>query len=633
MPLVTIHSLFDPLLELPALPEVSWFPGEILAFQPPPRLTVSEWAEERRILQAGISRRPGPWKNSVTPYLRAPMDAYNDPDIRHVVLCFGTQLGKTEALFNMLGYIIDLEPYSTLLVYPTEANAKQVSRTRIKPTIDACPSLRAKKPAEADLLATLEMHFTGMPLYIVGSNSAADLAQKPCRNVLRDEIDKYPPYLGADADPLSLSEERAKSFWDIRKIVDVSSPTLQETGIWRQLNACEAVYHYHVPCPGCGAMQRFVMPQLHWNTDGTGPARYLRVRESAFYECASCGMHITSQHKPGMVARGSWVLQAECNHPPASAAFHLSSFYSPWLTFGDMAEAFVRANDKRKEEGTLFPLQNFINGWLAEPWIQKAQQRLEEAILEKRWDGRDGRPMLPPATVPRECVALTAGIDMQKFGFWYTVYAWTHDMRSWLIDSGFLPEWEDVDRLCFGNQYPVQGEGYTMEIWRAALDTGGGEGSEAWTRTEEAYRWLRKYGGGRIFGIRGDPHEKLGGQRIRATVLDKLGKKPIRGGLTIYILSTNELKDAFFENLDNDRIFLHAEASPEFVRHILAEEKQLDRSGKWTWQPVRKANHLLDASIYAHACADPQWSGGVQVFRPYQQEARRNAPARREARW
>jgi hypothetical protein len=35
MPLVTIHSLFDPLLELPALPEVSWFPGEILAFQPP----------------------------------------------------------------------------------------------------------------------------------------------------------------------------------------------------------------------------------------------------------------------------------------------------------------------------------------------------------------------------------------------------------------------------------------------------------------------------------------------------------------------------------------------------------------------------------------------------------------------
>jgi phage terminase large subunit GpA-like protein len=48
-------------------------------FRPPPRMTVSEWADRFRYLSAEASSNPGKYSSSMTPYAVEWMDSVNDP--------------------------------------------------------------------------------------------------------------------------------------------------------------------------------------------------------------------------------------------------------------------------------------------------------------------------------------------------------------------------------------------------------------------------------------------------------------------------------------------------------------------------------------------------------------------------
>jgi len=594
--------------------KAEWTGNERMAFRPPPDIGVSTWADERRILQPGTSRQPGPWSTGLTPYLEEPMNAYRDPNIRHIVLCFGTQLGKTECLYNILGYIIDLEPYSTMVVYPREDDAKTISRTRVRPMFEASEFLKEKIPDKRELYQLLEMHFPGMDLYLVGANSAAALAQKPCRNVLRDEIDKYPLRVGKDADPLNLSEERTKSFWDIRKIVDVSSPTLEEIGIWKELNSCDEIRRFYVPCPHCEWMQTLVFEQIKFDLEGEGHERINVAKNTARYECIECGRPIGDHHKSQMGEHGEYIADKKFKYQTEKIGFHVSSLYSPWLRWGDVAEKFLRAKYKLREEGVITDLQNFTNGWLAKPWKDLAEKPMFDE-LENRKNN------MPAGIVPKDAIALTCGVDVQKYGFYFTVWAFSETFESWLIDYGWLTTWDEVFALIFSREFEIQDNPeYTMSIWRAAVDTGGGPGEEGeHPKTEEIYQWLRNNGMNTAWGIKGMTN-RTGGQRVRHTIIDKMPgtKARITGGLVLWFLDTHAFKDVFFwrvSNKDSDPqpLHFHRETDDVFFNQLLAEEKKRNKNLEWEWVKIRKDNHYLDCSIYAHACADPQWSGGLKL--------------------
>ena len=48
--------------------------GYRAGIRPDPILTVSEWADEHRVLPPQASAEPGPWRTARTPYLREIMD-------------------------------------------------------------------------------------------------------------------------------------------------------------------------------------------------------------------------------------------------------------------------------------------------------------------------------------------------------------------------------------------------------------------------------------------------------------------------------------------------------------------------------------------------------------------------------
>ena len=110
---------------------------------PPENITVSEWAENYRVLDSKTSALPGPWRNDKTPYLKEIMDELINYDTERIIFVKPTQVGGTEALQNMLGYVIQQDPSPTMIVYPTDILAKSISENRLEPMIMATRTLKS----------------------------------------------------------------------------------------------------------------------------------------------------------------------------------------------------------------------------------------------------------------------------------------------------------------------------------------------------------------------------------------------------------------------------------------------------------------------------------------------------------
>ena len=216
--------------------------------KPPEDLSVSECAEKYRILTSNTSAMPGPWRNSKTPYLNEIMDELLNYETEEITLCKCAQLGGSEALLNMLLYIILQDPSPAMIVYPTDKLAESISENRIRPMLKSAPTVR-KKYREYQS-QKLELQFDGMYLTLAGSNSPSSLASKAIKYLFLDEVDKYPNSTAKEADPISLAKERTKTFSN-HKVYMTSTPTIRTGQIWKALENSDVEKHYFVPCPHC----------------------------------------------------------------------------------------------------------------------------------------------------------------------------------------------------------------------------------------------------------------------------------------------------------------------------------------------------------------------------------------------
>ena len=170
---------------------------------PPEDITVSEWAEKSRMLDSTTSAIPGLWSNKTTPYLIGIMDEFNNYLTEEIIFCKPTQVGGTEAMLNMIGYIVEQNPSPTMIVYPTDKIAQWTSRNRVQKMVKLAPELDKKYDDNSELL---ELQFDGMFISLVGSNSPSGLASKPIKYLFLDEVDKYPGASKKEADPIKLSQ-------------------------------------------------------------------------------------------------------------------------------------------------------------------------------------------------------------------------------------------------------------------------------------------------------------------------------------------------------------------------------------------------------------------------------------------
>jgi len=427
-----------------------------------------------------------------------------------------------------------------------------------------------------------------------------------------DEVDKFPEFTGKEADPLSLAEIRTNAYPFTKKLLLLSTPTIEGNYITKAMEAdADEVRDYHARCPICAAYQVMAFDSISWGKS-RDPREIFRKKLARYY-CIQCGMSWDDYLRDKAVKAGKWVARAPVERPDA-IGFHLPSWYSPFISLSAVVAAFLRGQDDPKK------LMVFVTQHKAEAWKETVIPKKESGVLEHKTD-------IPAGIVPSWAVALTAGIDVQKNGFWFVVRAWSVDLKdpakdlwSHLVQYGYMTTFADVESLIFSTRYPVQDSEDTMGIWRAGIDTGGGEtDSGEWTRTEEIYQWVRSQPPGRVFGTKGATHQQL--KRIRPTRIDQLPRsnKPIPGGLELRLLDTMQFKSLIHWRLErkegeSQRFFLNADTGVDYAQQLLAEELARDRRGKLYWKQKSKNNHLLDCEVIAAACADGEWLPSLKML-------------------
>ena len=563
-------------------PKVDWFPEELKAFKPPERYTVSEWADNFRVLTS-VSAEPGRWRTNRTPYLKEPMDRFTDPLIEKIVLCFGAQLGKTETELNMIGYALDKTSSPTMMVYPTDTIAKFASDKRVQPMIKSVKSINDKFDENSKLL---ELDFNnGNYMVLVGANSPSSLSSRSIKYLFFDEIDKYPAFAGKEADPIKLATERTKTFVD-KKIVMVSTPTVESGNIWQAFMSANERRQYYVPCPHCGVSQTLKFKQIKWPEEHNDNADM--IRDTAYYECEHCGERIYDKHKMEMLRSGEWRAVNKSQSKIRSVSYHLSSIYSPWVTFGDVAYEF------KNSKGTPATLMNFINSWLAEPWKSsktKSTQNME--FTQSNY---------PCGVVPDKAVLLIASVDVQLDHFWWEVRAYAPGVKSYLIDYGQASTWEDLEEIIINREYPSE-YGESRQVMKAGIDSG--------FRTDEVYQFCSRFPEVCI-PVKGSSNHSTMAAPYTMTSLEK----GVVGGLKLYVLNTDYWKDFIFARMirladEDGTIHLYKECPQEYSDHLRSEEKQEIRNVKTgavtvQWKPLTShpVNHLLDTCTYNAAVAD-----------------------------
>ena len=562
--------------------------------RPDPLLTVSEWADQYRVLSTRASAEPGPWRTERTPYLKEIMDCLSPSSpVERVVFMKGAQVGATECGNNWIGYVIHQAPGPMMAVQPTVEMAKRNSKQRIDPLIEESEVLRklVRDPRSRDSGNTvLAKEFPGGVLVMTGANSAVGLRSMAARYLFLDEIDGYPGDVDDEGDPIQLVAARARTFAR-RKIYLVSTPKI--TGLSRIEAAFEESdqRRYWVPCPVCGEYQTLKFAQLTWPKGKP---------KQAVYVCEHCSARVENHQKHTMLARGEWRPSAVGDG--RTAGFWLSSLYSPvgWFSWADAAEMF----EKARKNPTL--LQVFVNTVLGETWAEAGDAPDWQRLYDRRENYRLG-------TVPAGGLFLVAGCDVQRDRLEIALVAWGRNRENWLTDYVVLdgdtsrPEvWDRLTDL-LNTTYP-HASGARLGIVRMAVDSG--------FATPQVYAWAREQGPGRVLVTKGyeTGSAPIGQPSAVEVTLD--GRK-IKRGVKVWPVATGMLKSELYGWLKLERPTEESKPYPpgychfpqlpeEFFKQLTAEQlvpKVVKGYRKLEWVKTRERNEALDTYVLCRAAA------------------------------
>jgi len=561
-------------------------------FRPPKLQTVSEWADDNRILVSESSSEPGPWRTDRAPYQREIMDAFTQPGIWKIIIMASAQVGKTELELNMMGRAIDVDPGPMLFIQPTDDFAEDFSKRRIAPMIKACPAL-ARKVYEAksrDAGNTIAMKtFPGGSVTITGANSPTELAGRPVRYEFMDEIDRFPKSAGTEGDPLELAERRTETFRHNRRVVQTSTPTIKGKSKIERAYISGTQEEWHVECPHCRTYSFIRWVDIKFTKseyDANGEKGY-RV-EGVTWKCPVCQRETEEYEVKRCPAK--WVQRNPEAMETGVRSFRLNAFMSPWSDWKDIVHSFLKAKDDPEL------LKVFYNTILGETWELLDRSGKPEKLHARREHYN--------AEVPTGALVLTMGIDTQDNRLEYEVVGWSRDEESWGISRGIIPGradspgvWEEVDAL-LDREWKMK-NGMAMRILATFVDSGG-------HFTQEVYDACAKRAHKRIWPIKGKGGEsepyvrpmKTGGGKkdaVRFIIGVDCGKEAIMHATTV-----EEPGPRFMHfPMDYRRGY-----DMEYFRGLVSEQMVIHRrGGKATvvWEKVYDRNEPLDCRNYARA--------------------------------
>ncbi len=572
--------------------------------KPPPDMLPSAWSEDNVRIPSG-NAIPGPYRIANAPYQREPMDMLVNPDCYRVTLMWGAQVGKTLTLLCMQGYCIAMRPRSQMMMQPSQGDVQTWLETKFNPLVESSPAIAARiaKPRGREGVNNQRMKaYPGGFIMFSWSGSPKTMRGRSAPFIGCDETDGY--QRTAEGHPVNLLWQRAATFGDERFLVEISTPTIEDSShIESSFNDGDR-RRFYVRCPHCDTAQVMRWEFVTWQgrqSSSIDDAEKDRDADShrpetAAYMCPHCsgvwndGQRIAAIRTAEESGAG-WQAEREFK---GHASYHLWEAYSTMRKLRDIVTDYLsrlRTDD----------LQTFVNVSLSQTYALKGDKANSSAL--------EARAEEFAARVPAGGVYLTAGIDMQTDRLEVEVVAWGEGEESWSVDYRVLwgdplsaDVWEDLDAL-LAEKFEHE-SGHALPIMAACLDTGGTAGY-----TQAAYEYLRGKTGRRLFGIKG--YAPSFGAPIVEKVLRKQSGRNARK-VDLFRVAVDEAKLVVMRRLGLEKAgpgYCHVpsdrESLAEWCAQITAEKLQVhyikgQPVREWT-KADRARNEALDCRVYALA--------------------------------
>lgn len=594
--------------------------GFIEGLRPEPVLTVTEWSERHRILSTKGSAEAGPYRVGRTPYLRKVMDSMSARSTYQLVVFIkGSQIGASEAGFNIVAYYMDMVPCPIFYLMPTVETMERKTKQTIDPMISDCPRLAVKvgKKRSKDGGNTLgQKDFDGGTLFLGGANSAASLASVPVRIVCADEVDRYPGDVDGEGSPVALIRRRMNTFGPRKKLYMPSTPVDEDTSVVQKEFLQTDQHYYQVPCPHCMGLQVLVFEQLRWK-DSKLPAE-----RDVHYECIHCEQKIYNYHKTFMLeedksqyiaghpdeGRARWV----ASHPelsrPDVIGFNLSGLYSPegWYSWEEAVDDWIKAENNEPEK------KAYINTILGKTYKTKGIAPPWQRLYEKAQDAGNEKNVVWPSVA-----FITAGADVQADRIEVQIRGWMKGRTSQMIDYRVLPGdtskpevWADMDglmseRWCFED---ANNPRVDIGIKLLAIDAN--------FNSDHVHKFARKWGTKRVVPIQGRETLMMPFSNPKAVSKTKQGKGLPKG--KVWGVGSSYLKELIYGwfrleiGVEDGVIpagYCHfLPMDEQFFRGLTAEERVPVRNKrtnaiKYEWVKRYERNEPLDTMVYLTAAA------------------------------
>jgi phage terminase large subunit GpA-like protein len=592
-------------------------------WRPPPKLSLIQWSDQYRRIAAGTSASPGRWHTNAQPVAFGPMAAVFDHGTHTVTVMSATQLFKSELILCVAGYYIHQDPSPILLVQPTQGAAAAFSKERFAPTVAAMPVLRAliERSKAHDSESTLQhKRYPGGSLDFVGANSPSDLASRPKRIILEDEIDLYPVSAGDSGDPMKLAEERASTYHAVgrAKFVRTCSPTIKGfSRIEREYLASDQRKCF-VSCFHCNHDQVLTWAHVRWDRDEQNN----HLVETAAIACEECGAIWSERdrvailnalehapdhgwrqtkpfaccgeiHVPSVWDDNGRSICPHCETPSpynGHAGFHCSKLYSKRHRLPEIVKEFLAA------KGDPELLKKWTNSALAELWEPQYSASFDPNSLMARTE------LYGPSDLPEAVRVITGFCDVQNDRLEVQFVGWGKDEEAWpfkydiVYQNPALPSaWKELDSLIAEQFTTVTGR--ALRVSAFGIDWGGGFG-------DQVLSYCRARRGRRIFACKGFAGSKpiWPGKASRAKSNDiffalgvDTGKDKIHAALKIDPPTDPGLPKPGFIHFPVAEGF-----GPEYFEQLNAERRQIrKRLGQdyVVWVKVRERNEALDTLV------------------------------------
>ena len=457
--------------------------------KPLPKTSVSNWADNHRMLSSGISAEPGKWKTSRAPYQKDIMNAFTEPGIHRVVVKSSSQIGKSDMMNNVIGRFAHLDPCAIMMIQPTIDMAQDYSKTRIAPMIRDTKVLTnlfydvKSRDANNTILSKV---FPGGRLIMCGANSPAGLASRPIRILLADEVDRFPDSAGTEGDPVDLAAKRMTTFWNSCMGL-FSTPTNEGTSRIDEEYLAGTQEEWQHKCPNCGEyhLLRHIDMTVDYKEIKTPSGKKTVIVNDVKWRCPHCGFSFSEkemkQTPQKYISRNADALKNGIR------SFFVNGFTSPWMTWTRIMREWLEAKGDPEREKVI------MNTVFGESYKQKGAFEDEQIFLRRRESYG--------AELPNGVLLLTAAIDTQDNRLEYEVVGWGKEEECWGIRKGIVlgapnqdRTWKEIDNILDKTYHFADGKG--LKVVRTFIDSGG-------HYTSDVYNYCQKNFHKQRFAIKG----------------------------------------------------------------------------------------------------------------------------------